>query len=174
VAEPNRPEAEKVAAFEWGMEQFFKDKGISSTAVAQRIRKESPVASNYLLFSEEIETESEEAAKWVEQQLHAADSSEDGGICSYERDGSKVWVYSEEYADVSRLEGILAEYQKKFGDQKAIVLSWAFTCSKPRLSEFGGGASVIVAGKVKNIDARDWAETLARQLVPGHGKEDKA
>lgn len=131
------------------------------------------MADNHLLFSEEIETESEEAAKWIEQQLKEADESEDGGICMYERDGAKLWVYSEEYAEVDRLEDVLAEYQKKFGDQKAIVLSWAYTCTKPRLSEFGGGATVIVAGKIKNLDARDWADKLARQLVPGHGKEEK-
>lgn len=145
----------------------------ASKALKQMFRKESSVASNHLLFSEEVETESEEAARWIEQQLQEAESSDDGGICMFERDGTKLWLYSEEYADVDRLEDILAGYQKKFGDQKAIVLSWAHTCTSPRLSEFGGGATVIVAGKVKNLDARNWAEKLARQLVPGHGKKEK-
>ena len=131
------------------------------------------MADNYLLFSEEIETESDEAARWIEAQLKKAVDSDEGGICAFEREGAKIWVYSEDYADVGRLENVLAEYQKKFGDQKAITLSWASTCSKPRLSEFGGGASVIVAGKVKNLDASQWAEKLARQLVPGHGKEEE-
>lgn len=144
----------------------------AAKALLRRIQRESPMADNYLLFSEEIETESDDAAKWIENQLKKATKSEDGGICSFEREGAKIWVYSEEHADVSRLEDVLAAYQKKFGDQKAIVLSWAFTCSKPRLSEFGGGATVIVGGKVKNLDARQWAEELARKMVPGHGKKE--
>jgi hypothetical protein len=146
----------------------------ASNALKKMIRKEKRlVASNYLSFSEEIETESEEAARWIEQQLEKAESSEDGCICCYSRDGAKIWVYSEEDADLGRLEDILSEYQTKFGDQKAIIMSWAHTCSKPRLGEFGGGATVIVAGKIKNLDARNWAEKLARQMVPGHGKEEK-
>lgn len=173
MARADNETAKRIAAFESGMEAYLIEHGISATALAQRMRRESPVANNYLLFSEEIETESEEAAKWIEKQLQAADSSEDGGICSYERDGSNIWVYSDEYADINRLEDLLAEYQKKFGDQKAITLSWAHTCSKPRLSEFGGGAAVIVAGQIKNLDVRQWADKRARQLVPGHGKEDE-
>lgn len=131
------------------------------------------MANNYLLFSEEIETESDEAAKWLEEQLKLAESSEDGGICSYERNGAKLWTYSEEYADVDRLVNLIAEYQKKFGDQKAVILTWACTCSKPRLSEFGGGAAVVVAGKVSIMSTGTWATALAMELVPGFGKEDK-
>jgi len=132
------------------------------------------MADNYFLFSEEIETESDDAAKWIEKRLEAARKDDEGGICSFEREGTKVWVYSEEYADMNRLVDILAEYQKTFGDQKAIVLTWAYTCSQPRLSEFGGGAAVIVGGKIESLEARDWADKLARELVPGHGKEEKA
>ena len=130
------------------------------------------MANNYCLMSEQIETESEKAARWIEKQLAKAAESDEGYVCSCEREGAKVWVYSEEYCDLDRLLDVLAAYQKKFGDQRAIVLSWAFTCSKPRLSEFDGGASVVVAGKIKSISARQWAEKLAGELVPGHGKED--
>lgn len=132
------------------------------------------MADNYFLFSEEVKTESDDAAKWIEQRLEAARKDDEGGICSFERKGTKVWVYSEEYVDMNRLVDILAGYQKTFGDQKAIVLTWAYTCSKPRLSEFGGGAAVIVGGRIESLEVRDWADKLARELVPGHGKEEKA
>lgn len=132
------------------------------------------MADNYFLFIEEIKTESDDAAKWIEKRLEAAREDDEGGICAFEREGTKVWVYSEEYADMNRLVDILAEYQKTFGDQKAIVLTWAYTCSKPRPGEFGGGAAVIVGGKIESLETRDWADKLARELVPGHGKEEKA
>ena len=38
------------------------------------------MADNYLLFSEEIETESDEAARWIEAQLKKAVDSDEGGI----------------------------------------------------------------------------------------------
>jgi hypothetical protein len=48
--------------------------------------------------------------------------------------------------------------------------SWAFTCSKPRLDSFAGGAAVIdrTTGECWTIDATEWMHrTIDAPMLPG-------
>ena len=114
------------------------------------------MAENFTQFSEMIECETEEQVQFLLAKLNKKGDS--GQCCEAKREGLKdVWIHSDENPDLEQMVDVLCEFQKKFKLKKPIVISWAHSCSKPRLSEFGGGAVVIMRGKEYWIDAATWA-----------------
>lgn len=57
-----------------------------------------------------------------------------------------VWFYSEESADVDHVEHVTRALVDGLEIDEPFYCSWAYTCSKPRIDEFGGGCFVIVRG----------------------------
>jgi hypothetical protein len=118
------------------------------------------MANNYTLFSEVIKCGSEDEAQWLEDAIKTAIDTDDGEsspCCETLREGTELSIYSEENCDLEVLAQILGEYQDKFKDPKAITVTWAHTCDKPRAGEFGGGAFCVKNGKATWLDAHDWA-----------------
>lgn len=58
-----------------------------------------------------------------------------------------LWVYSDEAGNVDALCVIVRAFLKKFDVKTPFTLTWAETCSKPRLGEFGGGFIVVTQEK---------------------------
>lgn len=58
-----------------------------------------------------------------------------------------VWFSAEESGNVEHAEQIAKAVIEEMKLDKPFVLSWANTCSKPRLDEFGGGAFVVQRGR---------------------------
>jgi hypothetical protein len=75
-----------------------------------------------------------------------------------------LWIYAEESGSPEHVAAVLEEYLKKFNPTGVITLSWAYTCSKLRVNEFGGGAAVVTAEGTKTLDAQSWAEDLAAKF----------
>jgi hypothetical protein len=130
------------------------------------------MADYYDQFSEMIQCETVEQANWLLARLRAAEEDDEfGPICESdqkheESEPNQVWIYSEMNCDMERLADLLCEFQKHFGLQEPIVISWAATCSKPRLDGFGGGAVCIVGGEATWFNARRMADELAEKRVP--------
>ena len=78
--------------------------------------------------------------------------------------GRYVWLYAEEWADVERVAHLVQKFLKKFRPDQCWSLSWATTCSKPRVGEFGGGALFVTAGAVAWQNAYDFIEDQKRAL----------
>lgn len=76
-----------------------------------------------------------------------------------------LWLYAEESGNPDQVAAVLEEYLKKFDPTGVIAFSWAYTCSKLRVNEFGGGAAVVTADGTKTLDAQSWAEDLAAKFV---------
>lgn len=112
------------------------------------------MADNYTLFSEVITCKSMEESNWLLEAIQTDKTEWGDQCCQAEQQGTDLWIYSEDNCDLEMLAGILMEFQKKFEVKEAIIVSWAYTCSKPRAGEFGGGAFLIQGGKDKWIDAR--------------------
>lgn len=72
-----------------------------------------------------------------------------------------LWIYAEESGNPEHVALVLEEYLKLFEPAGVITFSWAHTCSKLRVDEFGGGAAVVTATATKFLDAQSWAEALA-------------
>ena len=57
-----------------------------------------------------------------------------------------VWFHGEEAINVEHVERIARELIECLKLDEPFFCSWSFTCSKPRIDEFGGGAFVIKRG----------------------------
>lgn len=71
----------------------------------------------------------------------------------YEIDSTGVWVSSEDFNPEAA-----AEFTKDIVEtlelEKSIIASWAYTCSKLRIDNFGGGAFLVRKGRpTEFIDA---------------------
>jgi hypothetical protein len=66
---------------------------------------------------------------------------------SLEIEQEGVWFYAEEGGEPDVVIAMIQELQNYFEDDRKHVFSWAYTCSKMRLDEFGGGAAGIVRGQ---------------------------
>lgn len=76
-----------------------------------------------------------------------------------------LWVYAEEAGQPEHVAAVLETFLKKFRPREAIAFSWAYTCSKLRVNEFGGGAAVVTSAGTKMLDAQSWAEDLVAKFV---------
>lgn len=76
------------------------------------------------------------------------------------------YIYTEEYGDPDMAaEWIHILMQLNVITETKVLLEWAFTCSKPRPGEFGGGACLITKQKIHwRESAEDWAESLLKEI----------
>jgi len=120
------------------------------------------MANNYCQFSEFLELPRgfEKRAQAILEELQELADEEDieelpfGFNINWEVDRSGVWFYTEESGDPETLVYAVQRLMKAFDIKKPFIASWAFTCSKPRLEEFGGGAVAVWQDHVEWIDAR--------------------
>lgn len=68
-----------------------------------------------------------------------------------------LWLHDDESGEPEQVAEFLRAYLKKFNPGGSLWFSWAYTCSKMRVNEFGGGAVVVTATKVTFLDVQDWA-----------------
>lgn len=82
-----------------------------------------------------------------------------------ETDG--VWIYGEESFDEGRAEQLVKALVEELELDGVFVVSWAYTCSKLRLDEFGGGAFAVQRGrKTVWVDAVQTVRDLAKTAPP--------
>ena len=125
------------------------------------------MANNYSQFSEMIPCESKEQQDWLMQELAVGIKDDDGEgypVCEFETDGKDVWVYSPEFADLDALAEVVVAFQLQFGITKPWTLTWADSCSKPRLGNFGGGGMVVYRGEFWCMSVWDWCVAEAQRL----------
>jgi hypothetical protein len=63
--------------------------------------------------------------------------------------GRHLWLYAEESGNVSRVAHLVQKFLRTFRQQDCWSLTYALTCSKPRVGEFGGGAVFVTASEIK-------------------------
>ncbi|HOX44560.1 MAG TPA: hypothetical protein PK668_13250 [Myxococcota bacterium] len=59
--------------------------------------------------------------------------------------GTEAWLYADESANLEYLAGIIRRFLVRFRPDACFGLSWAGTCSRMRVGEFGGGAVFVTA-----------------------------
>lgn len=65
-----------------------------------------------------------------------------------------VWIHHDESIDVDQAEVLVRSLVEGLKLEGVYTCSWAITCSKPRVDEFGGGAFVVKRGyKTVWVDA---------------------
>jgi|3_EtaG_2_1085321.scaffolds.fasta_scaffold02017_9 hypothetical protein len=66
------------------------------------------------------------------------------------KDGNKdLWIYVIESGDIDNLAIIIQDFLKVCRPDGYFTLTWAETCSKPRLQQFGGGYLLITKDEIK-------------------------
>lgn len=136
------------------------------------------MANNYLQFSEMLKLENEDQKKWALVRLHELqearneefleslkpedrdkfeDYSEDLGFqWELEKDG--LWLYAEEGGDPDKVAAFVKDFLAANDPEGVWTLSWAETCSKPRIGEFGGGAIFVTATAVEVLSTYEWLQ----------------
>lgn len=125
------------------------------------------MANNYDEFSEMIPCETKEQQDYLIQELAVAVEFDDGervSACEFEADGKDVWIYSQESCDLDALADVIAAFQLGFNIDDPWTLTWAGTCSKPRVGNFGGGGIVVYKGKTHWMNTWDWCTAEVRRL----------
>jgi hypothetical protein len=138
------------------------------------------MADNYQLFSEIIPTLTQEERALAErvlgctqQQDRAGDAAKilkEAGLnmdavdlddwpgfqWSIDSPDSELWLYGEEFGNVSHVAEFVRAFLARFRPADCWQLTWAETCSKPRIGEFGGGGLFVTASRVSYCVPHDW------------------
>jgi hypothetical protein len=75
-----------------------------------------------------------------------------------EIDDDGLWIHSEECGQPEHVVPLVQEFLLRFRPQDHVGFSWADTCSKPRIDEFGGGACLITAEAVRWMASSTWLD----------------
>ncbi len=135
------------------------------------------MADNYLEFSETLDDVTPEEAAWIDQQISEdpnvgcpmfltdcedrdPDDTDCGFIYSFEEDDGKrrFWAHSDGWGNVNHVVHLVQKFLKRFRRDQCWSLTYANTCSKPRLGEFGGGAVFVTADDIRWDDSYDFIE----------------
>jgi hypothetical protein len=72
--------------------------------------------------------------------------------------GRHLWFYTESCGNIDNVLHLVQKFLKKFRPDQCWSLSYAATCSKPRVGEFGGGAVFVTAKTICWQDGMNFIE----------------
>jgi hypothetical protein len=80
-----------------------------------------------------------------------------------------MWIRAEEWGYVDGVAQLMRKFLKEFRPDQCWSLTYATTCSKPRIGEFGGGAVFVTAHEIKWQNAYEFVKQ-ERAVFQRHGK----
>jgi hypothetical protein len=106
-------------------------------------------SSSFLEIPEDKVNRAQAIIDQVVKQMQEDDEDiADFGIgCQMVIEKSGVWFHGEENCNVESVAAITKELVEQLEIDEPFYCSWSYTCSKPRIDEFGGGAFVVQRGK---------------------------
>lgn len=149
------------------------------------------MANNYLQFSELLAGVTPEQRSWIKEFLlkpendpnyaqadsqidwdawardHPKADAEDWPGFEYEFDDSEpdsMLLHASEYGNLDNLLVFIQAYLRKFVPEGMFKLTYAETCEKPRVGQFGGGGLVITADTVRWMNAHTWVDEQLKDL----------
>ncbi len=118
------------------------------------------MADYYVQYSVEIDKLTDDEIKWLKARLNdveevgADDDVDDLG--QVELRDRTLWFCAEESGDPRAIAKFVRDFLKRFRPNDSFSLEYAFTCSKPRLDGFGGGAIFVTAERIEHLDSSTW------------------
>lgn len=76
-----------------------------------------------------------------------------------------LWVNGDEYVNVDMVVAVLQAMLKETRDTSFCTGTWAATCSKPRVGEFGGGWFAVSAKSIDLGNSWDAAEKAVKKMA---------
>lgn len=132
------------------------------------------MANNYTQFSVLLpKVDSAKLAEFmaaVEARHEAADEEGNWDYLPLEgleyelRDG-ELWLYAEEDGHVTAASELIQEFLEHFAIDEGVYMSWACTCSKPRINEFDGGAVVVTRKEMLWVGSYDVLKMAAESGI---------
>ena len=109
------------------------------------------MANNYLEYSAFLEippAKIEQARAIVAREIARLEADDEWGYCGTRADveAEGVWFHAEESGNTDHVEAIARALVEELEISKPFCCSWAYTCSSPRIDEFGGGAMAVRRG----------------------------
>jgi len=145
------------------------------------------MANNYVHFSFAVNMWDSERRAWVERLLKDPDelyndedeefeevfpNYGDFDCLGFDWDidlAGELWLHDEEgTGNTDHVSGFLQAYLKKFNIEEPVAFEFAFTCSKPRLDEFGGGAVVVTKDEIHWMSTNSWILDKLQELEKGY------
>ena len=134
------------------------------------------MANNYTIFSEMLLISGKEEREWLERLIEQLENGDEEGPdaafvkeysnnfhgnylgfdAKFEDEG--LWIYTEESGNVDAVAAFVQYFLERFHPDKYWTLTWACTCSKPRVGEFDGGAILVTAKDIKFNNSYLWLE----------------
>jgi predicted transcriptional regulator len=87
--------------------------------------------------------------------------------------GRHLWLYTEEWGSPERVAHLVQKFLRQFRPKECWSLTYATTCSKARVGEFGGGAVFVTADQAVWQDAYDFVETQREAFLKRQQAEDQ-
>jgi len=112
------------------------------------------VADNYVQFSMQISSISDDEQKWLKSELEGID--EDEYVPEFQFEGSDLWMFAEECGDPYVVSELIQKFLEKFRPNENFGFCWAETCSKMRIDELSGGAVFIAADRIEWCSPYQW------------------
>lgn len=69
-----------------------------------------------------------------------------------------LWLYAEDYGNPEHAAWLIHKFLTRFRPDQCWSLTYANSCSKPRVGEFSGGAVFVTAEEIQWQDADDWVQ----------------
>ena len=135
------------------------------------------MANNYCQFSCALEAPTPKEIKWLKKKLEELEEQQEDDYegMNFQANieiadaagGKMLWIHADESGSPDDVANFVQAFLVANRPKDSFVFSWSFTCSKPRLDEFGGGACFVTAKKMKFFDA----QSLAGALQEKHNKK---
>ena len=151
------------------------------------------MANHYLLFSELIPALTDEERAWAEQvlactcdsepdvanNLNAAgiDIGDSGDVVDLDDWPGFQWeilprdadlsMYADESGNILHVGAFVQALLFRFRPSDCWQPTWAETCLRPRIGEFGGGGLFVTAQSVQLLRAADWVHQHRRAFEAG-------
>jgi len=138
------------------------------------------MANNYTIFSEMLVLKNQDERNWVQNvlfQLQAMFDEEEGeypewmetwkefGYLGFdtEMQNDGLWIYAEESGNVDLVAEFVRAFLHRFYKDGFWKMTWACTCSKPRLGEFDGGAIFVTADSISWMNSSKWFSQMEKR-----------
>lgn len=123
------------------------------------------MADYYTQYSAEIAKLTDAEIKWLEARLkdiEDARADDDGldddgdDLGQVELQDRTLWFYGRESGDPRAIAEFVQGFLKQFRPNGSFSMGHTFSCSRPRLDGFGGGAVFVTAESIKHVDSDMW------------------
>lgn len=130
------------------------------------------MADYYTQYSAEIDNLTDGEIKWLEVRLkdiedaRADDDDFDQDIDDLgqmELRDRTIWFYGEESGDPRAVADFVQGFLKQFRPNDSFSMGHTFSCSRPRLDGFGGGAVFVTAERIEHLDSFSWLWGLCEE-----------